>query len=236
MLPTAIILLGPPGSGKGTQAARLSAELSIPAISTGEILRNEAATGSVLGRLVQNVLTSGRLVNDEIMNQLVTKRLRGPDCQNGFILDGYPRTVSQAKQLDHLLQKLAYPDPVIFDFQISFEEVLSRLTKRLECPVCHQTFALSSEAGPRRCDRDGAGLVRRADDQAAVVAERLRLYAKNAAELNRYYKGRNYYSIAAARPIAAISQELVGIISSFRQQAAPPPSRPPMPARLRVAF
>src|SRR6478752_6790605 len=121
-----VILLGPPGAGKGTQSARLSTALGIPAISTGEILRSECQSGSDLGREVETVLARGELVDDQIMNELVSRRLRESDCARGCILDGYPRTIAQARYLDHL----NFAVPRIFDFIVSARDVISRLGGR----------------------------------------------------------------------------------------------------------
>jgi len=112
--PKPIILIGPPGSGKGTQAGHLSPALGIPAISTGDMLRHECQSGSSLGRAVQAILASGRLVSDELMNEVIASRLKQVDCERGFILDGYPRTVAQARFLSRLLKNLNMPDPTIF--------------------------------------------------------------------------------------------------------------------------
>jgi adenylate kinase len=216
---TAIVLLGPPGSGKGTQAAKLSSELAIPAISTGEILRRESASGSKLGRLVQRVLASGQLVNDKIMARVVESRLSEADCRSGFILDGYPRTVSQARQLDRLFDKLRFAEPFVFDFQISSGEILGRLSSRLECTVCGKTFNQAQEDGRGgRCDQDGSMLVRRADDNAASIEERLRLYSANAGVLARYYARRQYHAVGVERPAAAICAELVRMVTLSRTQ------------------
>jgi adenylate kinase len=231
----AIVLVGPPGSGKGTQAAQVSPVLGIPTISTGDILRREYQSGSALGRAVQAIVSSGQLVSDDLMNQVISSRLREADCQHGFILDGYPRTVSQARFLDGLLSDLSIPRPVIFHFDISDQEVVSRLTRRLQCAECGRTFSMgpalmngNSGDGEILCDRDGSKLVHRADDNADSIRERLRIYGENATRLIAYYRSRRYHRISANRAPEEISNELLTILRAH--------STPPMlAARARAA-
>ena len=230
-----IILVGPPGSGKGTQAAQVSPALGIPTISTGEMLRRECQTGSALGRAVQAILASGQLVSDELMNQVISSRLREADCQHGFILDGYPRTVSQARFLDRLLTRLGMSRPVVFHFDISDENVVSRLTRRLQCAACGRIFSMNSNLrngdsvdGALLCDRDGSKLVHRADDNAKSIRERLRLYEENASRLMSYYRNRSYFRISANRAPEEISYELLTILRSHSPV-------PVLPARARAA-
>jgi len=186
-----IVFLGPPGSGKGTQAARLSTALGIPTVSTGEMLRRECQSGSDLGNQVQNVLASGRLVSDDLINRTVANRLLQRDCELGCILDGYPRTVAQAQHLDSLLANLDLPAPVIFDFEVSCEEVVARLDHRRQC-------------------------VQRTDDHPATVRERLRLYEENAAEMIRYYQARRFHRIQASGLPDEIFDEIIGALASYR--------------------
>lgn len=211
-----IIFLGPPGSGKGTQATRLSLDLGIPAISTGEMLRRETQTGSALGNKVKSVLASGRLVDDELVNEVVASRLNNCDCDPGCILDGYPRTVSQARFLENLLRSLQKPQPVIFDFEISSNEIVERIGRRLQCTECGRIFSIEGNrnAGDLFCDRDGAALMQRADDRPEVVRERLRQYDRNAAALVRYYRTQDYHSINAARSAEEISDQLLNTLAA----------------------
>lgn len=212
--PRAIILLGPPGSGKGTQAALLSPTLGIPAISTGDMLRRECQSGSELGHALQAILNSGQLVCDELMEQVIASRLRQSDCRFGFILDGYPRTVAQARFLDALLKSLGMPAPVVFDFRISNDDVLSRLTRRLHCKDCGRIFSMNPNgtSDEMLCDRDGSKLEQRADDNAATIRERLRLYHQNASGLLRHY--RRHHKVLANRAPEEISNELLTILGS----------------------
>jgi len=208
----AIIFLGAPGSGKGTQAARLSAELGIPAVSTGEMLRRECQSGSELGKTVQSILASGQLVGDELINRAVASRLSEPDCASGFILDGYPRTVAQARFLDSLLRGSRAPRPIVFHFEIAHDEVVARITHRLTCKECGRIYSAPDGTADMRCDGDGSLLVRRADDNEVSVRERLRLYGANAAPLVRYYRSGKYHKVAAHRTAEEITDELLGVL------------------------
>lgn len=216
-----IVFLGPPGSGKGTQAARLSAALGIPAISTGEMLRRECQSGSSLGKAVQSVLAAGQLVSDDLINQVVASRLAQGDCEPGCILDGYPRTISQARFLNRLLTNLRMRRPVVFGFEIEGEEVVERLSRRRQCAECGRIFSLNGSAETAEfCDADGAKLVQRADDNAETVRERLKLYQMNAGPLLRYYRRKDYHRIHATGTPEAISDELLGILERRASAAA----------------
>lgn len=204
-----LIFFGPPGSGKGTQASRFSAALRIPAISTGEILRHESQSGSDLGRAVTAVLASGQLVGDDLMNQVVTRRLQDPDCAGGCILDGYPRTLAQAHTLDHLLAALGMPEQTIVDFSISARDVVARLDRRRQCAHCGRICSIETgRRGQLVCEVDGAPLIKRADDHPAAIRERLRMYKRNAAELIRFYRTRGYHRIRANRTPDEVSRQI----------------------------
>ncbi len=210
-----IVFLGPPGSGKGTQAGRLSSILGIPAISTGEMLRQECRSGSALGEVIQNVLDSGQLVSDDLVNQVVAVRLKEADCEDGCILDGYPRTLLQARFLDRLLASRKLGAPIVIDFAISSEEIVARLGRRRLCERCGRIFSVSAEENAF-CEQDGARLIHRADDRPATIRGRLNLYEQNARELVHYYSGRNYHRICATRTLEEVSQELVSLVGGFR--------------------
>lgn len=221
--PTVIILLGPPGAGKGTQAARLSAALNIPAISTGEMLRQAAKSKSETGKLVQSIMASGQLVSDELINRVVADRLQQGDCQGGCILDGYPRTVPQARFLDTLLNRLGLPEPVVFNFDVALEKIVHRLSRRRQCPKCGAIFSLNRNAESLRCEYDETLLLQRADDNPVAVRRRLEVYQATFADLVGFYRTRNYHQIDGARPPEVISQELLGLLVR------------PTPARAAVA-
>ncbi len=166
--------------------------LGIPAISTGEMLRRECQSGSRLGEAVQSVLASGQLVGDDLINQVVASRLSQRDCELGCILDGYPRTLAQARFLDALLRKLQMPAPVVFSFEITCEEVVARLGRRRQCSGCGQIFSFDADTNASESFHhcDGAQLIQRPDDDPAVIRERLRVHKDNVGELVRYYAGK----------------------------------------------
>ena len=213
-----VILLGPPGSGKGTQGALLASKAGIPQISTGEMLRQECRSGTKLGAAIQDLLSAGQLVSDDLVNRVVAKRLRRSDCRKGCILDGYPRTVSQARFLDNLLSQFETGAPVAIDFQVDCEEVISRLSRRYYCAVCGHTFSIEPglSAPKMACDRDGSPLLRRPDDNPAAIRERMRLHQENAAGVVSYYRDKLYCPIYATRPVAEISAELMEILSGLQ--------------------
>ncbi len=205
-----IVLLGPPGSGKGTQAARLSSVLELPSISTGEMLRRESQSGSQLGKTLQAVLHSGSLLADEHMNELVQVRLGARDCQRGCILDGFPRTVNQARFLDRFLAGAANTAPAVLDFCVSGDELIYRLKRRRQCPTCGRIYSADNSTlkSPLLCRTDRSLLVPRMDDRPEVIRERLRLHDSNSADLVRYYQGANYHRISASQPVDEVTQQI----------------------------
>ncbi len=212
-----IILLGPPGSGKGTQAAMLSHETGLTAISTGELLRYESDSGTELGQLVRGLLNAGKLVDDDLMNQVVAKRLASADCQRGCILDGYPRTIEQAKFLDAHLRWLNVEDPIVFDFVVSPETVIERLSQRRQCPVCGQIYSAEFDVYGKdlRCSLDGSPLVRRADDNPDTIRERLRIYQSKTVNLVNYYKQRRYFALSAMEQPDTIASEVLAHLDNL---------------------
>ncbi len=206
-----VIFLGPPGSGKGTQAALLSAELQIPAVSTGEILRQACHSGSELGARVRSVVEAGQLVGDELMNEVVVQRLLEPDCRDGCILDGYPRTVPQARFLSAWLSGRSLPEPFVVDFRLSPREIIARLSQRRVCGECGRTYGANLQTGAAhlRCDFDGSMLLQRADDRPDVIRGRLELYQQNSEDLLRFFQGPNYFRLTAAGSPDHIFAELM---------------------------
>ena len=210
MQPRSIVFLGPPGSGKGTQAARLSSALELPSISTGEILRQECQSGSELGKRLETALRRGELIGDEQMNEIVQARIRRKDCKGGCILDGFPRTVEQAKYLDRLVEALGISRPIVFNFCVSGEELIERLNGRKQCPACGRVY--SSEFSPSGrglfCHNDRTLLVTRADDKPAAIRERLRIYERNVAGLLAYYKGHVCHNLLAGAMPDEVSDQI----------------------------
>jgi adenylate kinase len=205
---------------------RIAAELGIPSISTGEMLRREVESASLLGRRVAQLMAEGKLVDDDLMNQVVAERLRQPDCSNGFLLDGYPRTISQAFFLDEWLGQQGWGAPVTLHLDVPGEEVVARLAGRRQCPECSQIYSATT-VGPERCDRDGAALVCRVDDNPSAVRQRLQIYDETADPLVRHYQNGNYHRIAAVRPPDEVFS---GILRIFQERQ--PMLTDPRPARL----
>ena len=194
----ALVLFGPPGSGKGTQAKLLSEALHVPHISTGDMLRERIASGDPLGRKVQESMAAGRLVGDEVVNQLVADRVAQPDCVDGFILDGYPRTIAQAEVMTGRLAGLGYT-PVVVHLKVDYNVIVARLTGRRQCPQCGTLYNQASHP-PKvtdRCDVEGAVLVVREDDREPVIRERLEAYESQTRPLLEYFaaSGREFHEV-----------------------------------------
>jgi adenylate kinase len=187
-----VIFLGPPGAGKGTQAGALAQEWGIPHVATGDMLREAAARGTRLGLEARRYMDTGALVPDEVVIGLVGERLTEPDAAHGVVLDGFPRTVTQAEALDRLLRAQgAEIDRVVF-FDVARPELLRRLTGRRICRECGASYhiAFVPPRTPDVCDRCGGELYQREDDSEAAVLKRLDVYANQTAPLLDYYRGR----------------------------------------------
>ena len=187
-----LILLGPPGAGKGTQAKLLATELQVPHISTGDMFRDHKARGTALGKQVQAIMDAGGLVTDDVTNAMVKERLGRPDVANGFILDGYPRTTAQAEFLDQALRSLGRAITRALSYDVPEEVLVERLSGRRSCPKCGAVYHVSQNP-PKRdgyCDRDDAGLVQRDDDKPEAVKKRLHEYATKTEPLRRFYRER----------------------------------------------
>lgn len=197
-LPKAVILFGPPGSGKGTQARLLKEELGVPHISTGDMLRERIASGDPVGLRVKDLMQAGRLVPDDVVNLLVADRLAAPDCAPGLILDGYPRTLPQAEALDRLLHSRGY-GPLVIHLKVDYNKIIARIAGRRVCPVCGTLYSLTSNPPrqPDRCDRDGALLVVRDDDKESVIRERLEAYERQTRPLLDYFaaSGNSFHEV-----------------------------------------
>ena len=173
-----ILLFGPPGCGKGTQAAFLVERLQIPSISTGEMFRAECKSGSRLGRRVHDILARGGLIGDEIVNAMVAGRIAQDDCGKGFLLDGFPRTVDQARFITRLLEQRGLSDPMVIHLDVPDELLITRLCARRQCPQCLRIYNLLSQppAVEGVCDCDGATLLVRDDDCQVAIRQRLLAY------------------------------------------------------------
>ena len=205
-----ILLVGSPGSGKGTQARFISERLAIPTISTGDMLRHECEAETVLGLAAQSILAAGRLVDDELVNAMVVNRLSRPDCGEGFILDGYPRTIPQALFLDSFVEERGLPFPRVIHLDVPMPVLISRLSSRWHCTMCHRTYNLLYQPPVRagRCDVEGAMLVQRNDDTEQVVRQRLESYHSLAGRLLDHYVGDRYHRIDGQCPPEDISRQI----------------------------
>lgn len=207
-----LVLIGPPGSGKGTQAIRLAERYTVPHISTGDILRAAVRDGTPLGRQVAAILAAGSLVGDDVITDLVRERLRGSDARSGFVLDGYPRTVAQARALDQLL---ASP-PIVILIDVPDEEIVARLGKRRVCDSCRITQTASLvESDP--CPYCGGRLVRRSDDEPATVRHRLATYAEFATPVIAHYRATALFgTVNGVQPLTAVLRDLCAEIDNRR--------------------
>ena len=184
-----LILLGAPGAGKGTQAEMLAKKLQIPSISTGNMLREAIANGTELGKQVKQAMDEGRLVSDELVLGIVAERTAGPDCKNGFILDGVPRTLAQAKALDAMGVRLDH----VVSLEIDDAVIEGRMTGRRVCPKCGASYHITANP-PKKdntCDQCGEGLIIRKDDAPETVKSRLAVYHQSTEVLKDYYAAQN---------------------------------------------
>ncbi|HXE73439.1 MAG TPA: adenylate kinase [Candidatus Nitrosotenuis sp.] len=210
-----LVLLGPPGAGKGTQAQGLQARYGVPHISTGDMLREHRQQGTELGRQAQAYMDAGELVPDGLILDMVSQRLGQPDAARGFLLDGFPRTLPQARALQARLEDLGLRLDRVLYFQVSDEELVQRLSLRRVCPRCGQIYHLRNSP-PRAdsvCDSDGAALIQRPDDQESVIRNRLRVYHDQTAPLIDFYRGLNLLAtVDASRDPDAVRAELARLL------------------------
>ena len=205
------IFLGPPGAGKGTQAARLAERAGVPQISTGDMFRAAVRAGTPLGLEAKRYMDAGQLVPDAVTIGLVRERLAQPDCRQGFLLDGFPRTVAQAEGLAEVLRDLGVNLDGVLYFDVPDEVVVERLSGRRVCPACGATYHVRFDP-PRQagvCDRCGGELVQRPDDREETVRERLAVYRRQTEPLVDYYRQAGLLrTVHADRPIAEVEAEI----------------------------
>ncbi|HEX5950047.1 MAG TPA: adenylate kinase [Actinomycetota bacterium] len=184
-----IVLLGPPGAGKGTQAKRLAERYGLPIVGTGDIFRDHVARGTDLGLQAKTYMDAGKLVPDAIAVKMVLDRLDGTDCREGFLLDGFPRTVAQAQALERALTEAGRPLDAVLNFKVSDEMVVKRLTNRMVCPDCGRPYNLAYKP-PRVegiCDVCGGKLQLRSDDDEPTILQRLEVYRRETEPLVLYF-------------------------------------------------
>ena len=195
-----LILLGPPGGGKGTVAKRLQAEFNIPVISTGVILREAVDKKNKLGIEVENIMSKGGLVPDCIILEIIKERIKQEDCKNGYIFDGFPRNIEQANSLEKLNKELNEYIDYVFYFEIPFPEIIKRLSNRRVCKKCSTNYNLSFNP-PKKdntCDLCGGELYQREDDKKETMKNRLKVFTKQTIPLKKYYKEKKLLKVIDA--------------------------------------
>jgi adenylate kinase len=210
-----VIFLGPPGAGKGTQAARLAADCKVPRISTGDMLRDAIAAGTALGRQAGPLMEKGGLVPDELLIALIQERLLDGDCEKGYILDGFPRTMRQAEGFETMAGGDVTAEVFVFNIDVPRDELLRRLSGRRWCPTCQSTYHVYNNPPrvPGRCDRDNSPLIQREDDKEVAVARRLLDYDAATAPLIDWYRTRaRFYDVDGYRPADLVFRDLQRII------------------------
>ncbi len=208
-MPVRLVVLGPPGAGKGTQAERFARDRGLPKISTGDILREAVQSGTELGRAARALMETGRLVGDDVMIEIVRERLERNDARRGFVLDGFPRTVAQAKALDKMLDDEA-PLAVI-DVEVPEDAIVRRLSARRICGSCGWTAV----SGASACAKCGGALVQRRDDAEDVVRERLRVYQDDTQPLVDFYRDRSTFrSVDGDQSPDAVAADIAAAVAA----------------------
>ena len=208
-----VIMMGPPGAGKGTQAERFAAVHGLPKISTGDILREAVQGGTELGRAAKEIMDAGGLVSDDIIIGVVRERLQRPDLDRGFVLDGFPRTVAQAVALDEIVSPR---DLIVLDIVVPDEELVRRLGMRRVCGRCGAISAGGVTASePAMCERCGGALVVRSDDSEEVVRQRLSVYGRDTKPLVEHYRSRpTFRSVDGNQPPDGVARALQAAVDS----------------------
>ncbi|WP_319459817.1 adenylate kinase [Micromonospora sp. RTP1Z1] len=213
-----LVLVGPPGAGKGTQAEFIAAHLSVPKISTGDIFRANVSQGTPLGVEAKRFMDAGKLVPDEVTINMVRDRLADPDAAEGFLLDGFPRTTPQAAALDKLLADFGTALDLVLELVVDDDEVIRRLSGRRTCRGCGKIWHVEFDATTRDgiCDRCGAKLFQRDDDKPETIAARLREYAEKTAPLVDYYGAQGkLVGIDAAGPVEDVTVRAIDALRSY---------------------
>jgi adenylate kinase len=214
-----LILFGPPGAGKGTQAERLQSDFQLPFISTGEMLRSSVKAGTELGREAQKFMDAGELVPDELIMAMAAERLQRDDAQDGFILDGFPRTLEQARGLDKQLAELHRRVTAALLIDVPDDDVVRRLSGRRVCVKAGHNYHVEFDPPKREgvCDQDGSRLIQRDDDKPEVIRNRLRVYHEQTEPLVEYYDEQGVMRrIDGTRPPVEVNDHIRAVIATLR--------------------
>ena len=212
-----LILFGAPGFGKGTQAKLISENYQIPQISTGDMLREAVKEKTPLGKKASELMNEGKLVPDEIMLELIKDRISREDASNGFILDGFPRTIAQAEGLDNLFSELQLPNVICIEIDVPSAEIIQRLVSRRLCEKCGKDYNLITNPPPDNmvCENCTGKIIQRKDDNEETISNRLKVYLDQTAPLKEYYheKG-NFYSIDGLHTVDQVRDEIFTILGT----------------------
>jgi adenylate kinase len=212
-----MIIMGPPGSGKGTQAARISEKFGIPAVSTGDMLREAIASGTMMGLEAKSFMDKGELVPDEVVINIVRDRLNEPDAKQGFLLDGFPRSAVQVEALGDMLKDQGKNIDLVLNVAVPDDEVIRRLSRRRVCPKCNAVYHLDHKPPHAEgvCDACGAGLVQRDDDNETTIGHRLEVYRASSEPLIGYYKEKGLLAeVSGTRPIDEVFETIAALLEA----------------------
>jgi len=218
-LDRAVIFLGPPGSGKGTQAKVLAGKYQVPHLSTGDMLREHIAKGTPLGEKAKPIMARGELVPDSLVLKMVAERIERPDCSQGFVFDGFPRTVTQAKYLGELLKRQGFKQPFVIHMIIGTALLIRRITGRRICQAGGEIYNVYDRPPKVEgiCDNDGGELIQRPDDREEVIKPRLHAYEKLTAPLVSYYRRLGtLHEIDASKSVTEVEEEIEQAVASMR--------------------
>ena len=218
-LDRAVIFLGPPGSGKGTQAKVLAGKYGVPHLSTGDMLREHVAKGTMLGLKAKPIMERGELVPDSLVLKMVAERIERPDCSQGFVFDGFPRTVAQAKYLGEMLKYHGFKQPFVLHLIIGHALLIRRLTGRRTCKVGGEIYNIYDRPPKVEgiCDNDGGELIQRPDDREEVIRQRLLAYEKQTSPLVNYYRRLGFlHEIDASKSVPEVEQEIMQAVAGLR--------------------
>lgn len=210
-----LVLMGPPGAGKGTQAKFIAEKAGIPHISTGDMLREEMASGSELGKRVKEIVNSGKLVDDSLMIEIVKERLSKDDVAGGFILDGFPRTLAQSEKLDELMDSIDKKIEYVLYVDVPEEVIVKRLSSRRVCPKCGKSYNMISNppSDGDKCDDCGTAIVARADDNPETIRNRYRVYEDSTEPVIEYYRNRNVlFTVDGTLPVEKVNDMVLNMI------------------------